>query len=245
MSRRIFNFYFNKENTEYMNFSIVKRYIPPIPKKRYKTYEVNGKDGIEYEDLGTYENIEINVDCNFKKSKKNWDWENEWVKQIEWITNWIADIRDNKLKFTDTFGYFYKVQKAEITNIERPLKNMCHFTITFTCNPFKFSDDGINFRLLRNNIEIRNPAYLSSKPVFEITGNGLCEIVCNENKVSIEVNEKAYIDCELGLCYDKNNNCINNKMKGYYEDLYYKTGINKYSWTQGFQILWKTNAIRL
>ncbi|MBN1044916.1 hypothetical protein DVW08_05955 [Clostridium botulinum] len=245
MSRRIFNFYFNEQNTESMNFSIIKRYIPPIPKKRYKEYNMGGRNGTKYEDLGTYENIEISVDCNFSISKKNWDWESEWIKQIEWITNWLTDIKDNRLKFTDGFGYFYKVEKAEITNIERPLKNVCHFTIIFICNPFKFSDSGTIARILENNIEIRNPLYLPSKPIYEINGNGLCEIIHNGNKVSIEIDGKAYIDCELGLCYDKNNNCINNKMKGYYEDLYYKTGINKYSWTQGFQILWKTNAIRL
>ena len=54
-----FGFSFNREESESMDFSIVKRHIMPIPKKRYKEYEVSGRNGKVYEDLGTYEDIEI------------------------------------------------------------------------------------------------------------------------------------------------------------------------------------------
>lgn len=148
MSKNSFTFVFNKSENTAFDFTVVKRYNPNTPQKKYKEYEISGSDGKTYADLGIYEDIEISLDCNFIVNKKEFDWEDQLLNKLSVITLWLTDIEDNSLKFSDMFGYYYKVNTVKIINVERVMKQICRFTIVFNCKPFKYLESGQNFRTL-------------------------------------------------------------------------------------------------
>ncbi|WRK55247.1 hypothetical protein SD457_10845 [Coprobacillaceae bacterium CR2/5/TPMF4] len=45
----------------------------PAPEKNYNTYDIPGRDGTLYEDLGTIDDIEIEVECNYIASEHLWN----------------------------------------------------------------------------------------------------------------------------------------------------------------------------
>ena len=49
----------------------VKPPVIPTAKKQYNEVTIPGRDGIFYEDLGTYDDIVLPVEFNFQSKKKN------------------------------------------------------------------------------------------------------------------------------------------------------------------------------
>ena len=59
-------FYFNERYSTDTDLKVIKRHSPPVPKRNYREINIEGRDGTLYEDLGTYNDIEISLDVNFK-----------------------------------------------------------------------------------------------------------------------------------------------------------------------------------
>lgn len=198
---------FNNKTTKDLGISVVKRPNIPIPERNVISKDIPGRNGSVTIDYKTYKDIIISVSLNFI-SKENFN-----AKVLN-ISEWLLDIKDNKLIFSDNPDFYYKVKKIEFKNIERSLKKLGRFTVSFVCDPFKYCCDNNEIDITKT-VDIISPAFVyESNPIITIFGNGNLEITINNKKIQLEnVEEYITIDSELKECY-KNSSNLNYKMIG-------------------------------
>ena len=100
------------------NVSCVREKLYPVrrpdivtPKRNYKEYDIPGRDGKYFEDLGTYDDITFNVNFNFKEKK-------EYLNKT--FRDYKRMIRKSKtLMMMDDSEIFYKIKKVEFGDISR------------------------------------------------------------------------------------------------------------------------------
>lgn len=235
-------FYFNERYSTDTDLKVIKRHSPPVAKKNYREINIEGRDGTLYEDLGTYNDIEISVDVNFKVNSQD-----EWEDKFRYLKLWLCGDIDvnNELSFSDDMSFFYKVKKVEIDNVERVLKRIGRFRIIFYCEAFKYSRSGQTKRNLTQTVI--NDYGLIAHPIYTITGSGTCTITCNGKSVSIDIPDYSdifpsmettgtvIIDSDLKIAYNTFG-YVNSNVTGYFEDLYLQIGNNEFTWTDGFTI---------
>lgn len=219
---------FNDNTSKDLGIAVIKRPSIPSPKRRYIEKEVQGRNGMLYEDLGTYEDIEINVEFNFI----SWN-PNKWNSNFRIIKKWINNIKDNKLKFSDDLGFFYLVNKTEITGSEREFKRLGKFEVVFTCEPFMYLNEGQEKMTLPN---VLDNDFEECQPIYYISGEGLLNLTVNGITVKANIGQNLIINTKLGLCYRVDGNINNIALTGDYKDLYIKEGSNTFDYTQGFNI---------
>lgn len=226
MHKKYFIIYNGQINSD-LGVSIITRPSKPSPNMQYDEKEVPGREGKLYKEKG-YGDIEISVSFNFaSKSPGMWD------KDFRKIKKWLNSKTDNKLKFSDDLGYFYRVNKVVIDTPERALKRLGRFNVTFTCEPYIYLESGqerISLpQLIYNDFE-------ESQPTYFIKGEGFLNLTVNGTTIKANVGQNLIINTKLGLCYREDGILNNIALTGHYEDLYLKEGNNTFSFTQGFNI---------
>lgn len=211
-----------------LGIAVSKRPSIPSPIRRYRETEVEGRNGRIYEDLETYDDIEITVEFNFFTRDPK-----EWNIKFRQIKKWINNIKDNKLKFSDDLSFFYLVNKATITSSERELRRHGKFQATFTCEPFMYLESGLDEMPIATTIY---NDYEKTQPIYKITGEGLLTLTCNGKNVTANVGQNLIIDTKLGLSYRFDGAMRNTDLTGHYIDLYLLEGDNTFSYTNGFTI---------
>lgn len=211
-----------------VNLFIQNRVSKPSPIRQYEEKEVPGKEGMLYIDKG-YEDIEIPVSFNFASKDKN-EWDSHW----RIIKKWLNKKGDSILKFSDDLEYYYIVKKINIDTPERVLKRIGRFNVTFTCEPYCYRTDGLE--------EITLPSYLFNSyketfPVFKIKGEGLLNLVINNNVIKVNVGQDLTIDVKKGLCYRTDDGEImNTSITAFYDDMKLLEGDNTFSYPSNFDI---------
>lgn len=142
------------------------------------------------------------------------------------------------LMFSDDPGYYYKVKKIDIGTNERLAKRIGKFQVTFTCEGYMYLTEGAETRNLSDTLY---NAFEECKPVYEITGDGVCTLTVNGTKITANIGGKLVIDTGLKLCYTALKETANRRLTGYYEDLYLKEGENTFSVSPGFTVKIKPN----
>lgn len=199
----------------------------PSPTMKYEEIEAPGRDGLLYKEKG-YGDIDISISFNFvSKTPEKWD------KDFRKVKKWLLGNEDKNLKFSDDLEVFYKVNKVTIETPERVMKRLGRFTVTFTCEPYVYLEDGKDEINLTNNIYNYNE---TSKPIYLIYGEGYLNLNVNGKVINVNVGQKIIIDTNLGLCFREDGSINNVALKGIYKDLYLKEGENTFSWTGSFQI---------
>lgn len=199
----------------------------PSPTMKYEEIEAPGRDGLLYKEKG-YGDIDISISFNFvSKTPEKWD------KDFRKVKKWLLGNEDKNLKFSDDLEVFYKVNKVTIETPERVMKRLGRFTVTFTCEPYVYLEDGKDEINLTNNIYNYNE---TSKPIYLIYGEGYLNLNVNGKVINVNVGQKIIIDTNLGLCFREDGSINNVALKGMYKDLYLKEGENTFSWTGSFQI---------
>ena len=206
-----------------VNVLVVKRPSKPSPEMEYQEVKVPGGKTL-YKEKG-YKDIEIPVSYNFL-SKKPSDWDKDFRK----IKQWLLSKGNNKLKFSDDLGVYYKVNKVTIDTPERVMKKIGKFNVTFTCEPYIYiEEDEIELSTLIYN------DYLIAKPIYRIVGEGYLTLTINSKVIKANVGQELIIDTDKGLCYRQG--IVNNvALEGKYEDMYLLEGENTFNWTNGFKI---------
>lgn len=220
---------YNNLNSEDIGLFIQSRAIKPSSNINYEDKDVPGRyDGKIYIDKGR-DDIDITVKYSFlSKSPDDWDFDFRKIK------SWLNDRTDNKLIFSDDLEMYYKVKKININTPERLVKRIGKFEVVFTCSPFIYFKDGLNYQMLKESIYNN---YEIAQPIYEITGEGNLTLNVNGNEISIDCTGTIIIDTTLGLCFRKaDSKIINKTMNGFFEDLYLKKGENNFSYTKGFII---------
>ena len=192
---------------------------------QYEEIEIEGRGKLYRERY--LDDITIEVEFNFISEKGKWN--DSFRKAKAWINN----IEDNKLKFSDDLGYFYKVNKAEITSSERVLRRIGRFTVTFTCEPYMYLEDGA--RAIELPTFLYN-FYEKTQPIYVVEGEGLFVMQINGKTIKANVGQNLTIDTKLGLCYRKDGTMQNTALTGNYEDMYLQNGKNTFSYTSSFKV---------
>lgn len=208
-------FYFifnNKKNTD-LGIKVVKRPNIPIPERNIELKSLKGRDGSLTRDYKTYNDIKISVSLNFISG------ENDFINKGAEIGDWLYNINDNKLIFSDNEKFYYKVKKIECKDIERSLKIIGKFIVTFVCDPYKYYIDNNEIEIT-NSTEIVSPILVeSSKPLITVFGAGDINLTINNKRVQLEkVDENIIIDSVLKECYKGKDN-LNYKMHGEFPKL--------------------------
>ena len=177
--------YNNMSNLD-LEIEVVKRPLIPMPVRRYKTITIKGHDGNYYSDEETYEDMTFPIQFNFLEE----DLDNI-RRKVRRIRAWIENASDNKLILSDNNGYYYKVCKAEIGEINyENIYEIQSFLINFTVEPYQYILNNEEFILTKeiyNNWDI-------CKPLYGIKGNGACTFTINGININCNVNQELIID---------------------------------------------------
>ena len=203
-------FYFifnNKKNTD-LGIQVVKRPNIPIHERNIELKSLKGRDGSLTRDYKTYNDIKISVSLNFISG------ENDFINKGAEIANWLYNINDNKLIFSDNDKFYYKVKKIECKDIERSLKVIGKFIVTFVCDPYKYYLENNDIEIT-NSTKINSPILVvDSEPIISISGTGNINLIINDKRTVLEnVDESLIINSSILECY-KGKESLNYKMSG-------------------------------
>ena len=189
--------------------------------KQYSSYAVPGMEGELIESADYLSNLRI--DCTFSVISKSF------MDNVRAIRSWLSGT--GKLIISDSPDVFYKVWKIEYGDINREIRKFGTFSASFICTPFEFLKDGQN----PVSSVAFNP-HDKAKPIYTITGEGLCTLNVNGYEFTANVGQEAVIDSERQLSYKSDGQSINTDVKGDYEKLWLPHGENKVSASQGFTL---------
>lgn len=222
---RFFIVFNNRSNLD-VKAMVETRPSKPSPEMEYETVRVPGGKTL-YREKG-YKDIEIPISFNFISKKPS-----EWGRDFRSIKKWLLSINDNKLKFSDDFDFYYKVNTVKIDTPERLIRKAGKFTVIFTCEPYDYLVEGLE------EIELNNYLFNYhevSQPIYKITGEGNIKLNVNGKMITANVGQNLIINTELGLCYREDGTINNVALKGRYQDLELKEGDNTFSFNEGFDI---------
>lgn len=229
----MYNLSFKGENCAQYSIIPVRRPSVPAPEIRVDETEIPGMDGTLTEIDGTYENIVIPVEFNFLVSPDQWM--DAYRKAKRWLTG------TGELILGDDQEYYYKVLFCNITSTERTSRRLGNFEVEFTCFPYAFLVSGKNEYSVS---EVEHNPYMTSHPIYKITGSGSCDLTVNGNTMDITVNQDITIDTDRMIAYNSEMTNQSTLISGYYEDLYLQEGQNEISITSGFNLTvipnWRT-----
>ena len=218
-------FYFNLDDQKSSEHGIVVTKRPDFPAPEMKTldYEVEGRDGDLIEFLETFDDIEVTVEMNYVDHA---DWHGAWRK----VKAFLLQPKIRNLSFSDDPDYFYKCKKIKLNTAEREFKETANFSAVFLLDPFAYLVDGTNDHTISECLS--NPYYLC-KPIYTITGEGLCTLTVNGKDFEVNVGQKVTVDTTRKLCYKDNTNI---SFDGDFEDLFLNNGTNTISISEGFSL---------
>ena len=205
-----------------------ERLSVPTAKKRYKEYDIPGRDGVLTETYEDYEPEEIELKFNF--ISKN---EREWNARTTQAKEWLMSSR-KEISFSDDLEHFYRVRKIELSEIERKTARVGEFSAkVYLESALRYlvsgtrETDAAGVKVNRN---------LPCHPIYKVTGEGMCTLTVNKKSMTANVGQNLTIDTELMLAYRKDGTLNNTAVTGNYEDLYLKSGENTISISSGFDL---------
>lgn len=207
-------------------FMITSRPSMPAPEKNYNTYDIPGRDGTLYEDLGTIDDIEIEVECNYIASEHLW---NEKWREIK---KWLFE-RHKLLQFSDDHSCCYRIKTIALSANERTIKIDGSFSITFVLEGYTYFINGLEKQPYEY---VKYNPYESTKPLYYITGNGTCILTVNGTECTCAVSDNLIIDTYLQLSYKEDGTNQNTSVNCNYEGLKLLQGDNEISITSGFDL---------
>lgn len=154
--------------------------------------------------------------------------------RIRHIKAWLNGPEGSQRIIRDSYnpGYFRRGIRTGQLPVEKILRNLGKASVTFSCQPFLFSDVGQERVILNASGSISNPESFSSLPYIKVNGNGTCTLTVNDQTWSIQnVSGYVEIDSETGNCYKGATNMNNNFSPIWYPEL--KPGRNQISFGGG------------
>jgi len=143
------------------------------PQKRVTPITIPGRQGVLYQDDGTYSNYTYDIECAIVNQGKAINYSK--------ITNWL-----------DGYGELIvstepdKIYRARIINqipISGVLKNFSNFLVQFDCFPFKYSVNAIRSHAddltLTAPTSIKNKGTVYAEPTITVYGSGNITLTIN------------------------------------------------------------------
>lgn len=222
-------FYFTLDGEPSFRHKITVAYRPdfPAPEPRYTDTQVPGRDGALTEFDGTYSDIAVDVEMNYITNPQNWH--AAWREVKRYLLK--GGIRE--LRFSDDISFYYKCKKIVLGTNEREFRHTAAFTATFTLAPYEYLTDGKErypYQVCAFN------RYELCKPIYFITGEGMCTLTVNGNEMTANVGQNLTIDTDLQLAYRTDGTLQNTEVTGNFDELYLLPGENTISVTDGFDL---------
>ncbi len=222
-------FYFTLDGEPSFRHKITVAYRPdfPAPEPRYTDTQVPGRDGALTEFDGTYSDIAVDVEMNYITNPQNWH--AAWREVKRYLLK--GGIRE--LRFSDDLSFYYKCKKVVLGTNEREFRHTAAFTATFTLAPYEYLADGKErypYQVCAFN------RYELCKPIYFITGEGMCTLTVNGNEMTANVGQNLTIDTDLQLAYRTDGALQNTEVTGNFDELYLLPGENTISATDGFDL---------
>lgn len=218
---------YNGQTEQDCHLVITKRPAPPSAERRYRTASIPGRDGDCYEEDGTVEDIEIEVELGFKTEAENW------AERYRRARRWLFGSGDGRLFFTDDPDYFYKVKTVIIKKVKRPMRRLGELLVIFTCEGYQYLVSGTESYSVD---DVSYNPYDVSHPVYKITGEGRCVFVINGHSMVANIGQNLTIDTELMLAYKEDKTLQNTAVSGDYEGLYLLPGDNAIFVSDEFEV---------
>ncbi|MGL5512435.1 MAG: distal tail protein Dit [Sporomusa sp.] len=216
---------YNGRTSKSYGFEVMQRPNIPAPVQRYTEVEAPGRDGKLHRFDGDIEDIEIEIMFNYLVEP------NDWTKKFRKAKKWLLGDVDNRLSFSDDDSYFYKVKRVSIDQCERVDWRIGRFSAFFTCEGYQYVSEGA---IEREYTETIYNAYSLSKPIYKITGEGVCYLTVNGSQMAANVGQNLTIDTDLMIAYRTDGEIMNTSVTGEYKDLFLIEGTNTISITKGF-----------
>lgn len=217
---------FNNINNSDMGIYATRPNIPAAKRKK-TSYKIPGRDGELYIHENAVEDIVISIDFGFYCEQS------KWMDYYRAAKKWLLTKMSGKLILSDDTDYFYKVKSVAIGTAERIVKDIGEFKADFTCDGFQYLKSGL-FEYDKEDV-LYNP-YSLSKPIYKITGEGVCQLIVNGKTVSANVGQNITIDTERMISHRSDGTLQNTNISGDYEDLYLSEGDNTISISEGFAL---------
>lgn len=210
------------------NIGIYMKAKPSIPAARELVQEtsVPGRDGVLLIRKGIYEQTQIPVEFNYIGP------EEQWGKRWREAKKWLSAV-NTELKFSDDPTVFYKIRRVIVNENEKRGNRVGVFSATFiTTDGLSYLDEG---NLEYDSTEKLYNLGIVSKPIYKLTGDGLCTLTVNGAAVKVNVSGDITIDTEKMVAYRSDGTSQNIAVSGDYEDLYLQEGENTVTVTNDFQ----------
>ena len=194
----------NNQNTKNLGFALVGRPSIASADKKYETIEIEGRDGaltkfIGYQDLKFTLKFNILFQDDIKQKLRE-------IKGLLSVTKTLA--------FDDSPNFFYKIKRAQISDVETIIKSSGVFGVEFHAEPFEFESSSVLEYENPSNLIIRNNTSYFSQPIIKIHGQDNIKLFVNDELVEVKnINEGITIDSEMQEAYYNNDN-MNHQMLG-------------------------------
>lgn len=218
--------YFNNKNS-FLDFGliVVNAIEYPFIAKQYERVEVIGREDGYLTELSGY-GTGLDITVNFRLIDAS-----NYNHKIRKITEWLSNINDNKLYFSDYKEKFYKVKYVTLSKIKDSNFKTADFTATFNLHPNIYLNNEEE-EVVRNNSEIYYDGDFDGIPDIELT------LPESEVNISITINDKTFqfkgvsgrinIYSSLLLAVNDKKQQITSKMIGQFP--YLQKGFNQISW---------------
>ncbi len=218
---------YNGTNASMLGIYMLERPTIPAAKKRRKEIKIPGRDGCLYEEGEDFEPTEIKISFNYIGE------EDRWAEKWRFAQKWLSQ-NNEKLRFSDDPGYFFKIDHVEVEENTRPSARIGVFTANFvTKDGLYYLDEGT----IEHEInEVTLNPYEVSHPIYKIFGEGKCILTVNGNEVEANVGQNLVIDTGRMVAYREDGRFLNTKIKGKYKDLYLLKGENQINISDGFTV---------
>ncbi len=201
-------FNFDDLDTYSRNLNVYPLEIDSAPGRKYKEFEVNGRNGTVKLDLKRYGNVDQSYDVIFAPTLERLG-NSDMLESVEEAESKLIAFR-NKIasksgykRLTDSFhpDEFYQACYSEsfIPTISMD-RGLAKITINFERKPERFLTSGEIVTSLTANGSITNPTEFPSKPLLRVYGAGSFYIGSQQISIS-SADEYTDIDCEATICY--------------------------------------------
>lgn len=176
---------------------VVERYPKrPKPARRVNTYQIPGRSGLLRGDTGTYDNVLASYDCYFRGK------DDEAAAIAQWLYT-----APGYSRLSDTYspGFFSYAAFDGPLDIENILNRFGRCTITFTCLPERYSEDGQEPLTFYPDPDVRtysftlvNPYQFTAKPLIRLTGQLATSVTINRRAFSVS-SIPTYLDVDSDM----------------------------------------------
>lgn len=195
-------FIFNNINSKDKGIIINKMPVIPKPAKRIEKTVIPGRNGVLYEDDGTYETVVIQIECSIIEECDIYE-----------IKKWLEG--EGELILSTSPSVFYKANIINQIDYTSIVNKIYTFPLEVELQPFAYSIE--KFTQIFNSGEslsfnIDN-ATADIFPYIKVVGEGQINLTINNNTMVLNVEDYIELDCELQIAH-KNYEAADDKAKG-------------------------------